>query len=193
MKCTFTYTCCIAGYDNWLVVHSIMNNIPSIDSTPTVVAIHQTGHDGNMAGHSNRKNKYINYGLAGKHFDYSLGWTSCTHFVTQWNGTEVELFHRKRRKEDKNCVSKYKRKVRNPYIYSDWKISWGCIHIWLNLILQDVVTCDGSYTFNPRSPRPFQLLRSHTPPSNVYNVNLRLGMFGILLAPNMSLKLTSDS
>ena len=105
-----------------MVVHSLTNNFPTIDASPTVVAIHQTGHDGNMAGHSNRVDRLINYGYAGKSFDYGLGWTSCSHFVTEWKENDVVLFHRKGRKEDKGCSAKLRRKGKDPNIYSGWKI-----------------------------------------------------------------------
>ena len=39
------------GYDNWLVDYVYHNGIDSVDVTKTLHAIHQTGIDGNMAGH----------------------------------------------------------------------------------------------------------------------------------------------
>ena len=38
------------GYDNWLVVTAIVKKMVVIDTTKTVIALHQTGTDGNFAG-----------------------------------------------------------------------------------------------------------------------------------------------
>ncbi len=38
------------GYDNWLVVTAIVKRMVLIDTTKTVLALHQTGPDGNFAG-----------------------------------------------------------------------------------------------------------------------------------------------
>ncbi len=38
------------GYDNWLVVTAIVKKMNVIDTTGTVIALHQTGTDGNFAG-----------------------------------------------------------------------------------------------------------------------------------------------
>ena len=39
------------GYDNWLVQHALKSNISVLDATETIHALHQTGSDGNYAGH----------------------------------------------------------------------------------------------------------------------------------------------
>ncbi len=38
------------GYDNWLVVTAIVKRMVVIDTTNTILALHQTGSDGNFAG-----------------------------------------------------------------------------------------------------------------------------------------------
>ena len=38
------------GYDNWLVVTAIVKKMVVIDTTKTIIALHQTGTDGNFAG-----------------------------------------------------------------------------------------------------------------------------------------------
>ena len=40
------------GYDNWLVVTAIVKKMVVIDTTKTIIALHQTGSDGNFAGDS---------------------------------------------------------------------------------------------------------------------------------------------
>jgi hypothetical protein len=42
------------GYDNWLVDYAFHNSIDLVDVTRTVHAIHQSGVDGNKAGHTVR-------------------------------------------------------------------------------------------------------------------------------------------
>ena len=59
------------GYDNWLVQHALRNNVSVIDATKTLVALHQTGTDGNYAGH-NHPDKDYNMKILGP-FDPSLG------------------------------------------------------------------------------------------------------------------------
>jgi hypothetical protein len=39
------------GYDNWLVDYTFHNDVDAVDVTRTLHAIHQTGVDGNKAGH----------------------------------------------------------------------------------------------------------------------------------------------
>ena len=41
------------GYDNWLVVTAIVKKMVVIDTTKTIIALHQTGIDGNFAGKKN--------------------------------------------------------------------------------------------------------------------------------------------
>ena len=39
------------GYDNFLVVNALRHNVSVVDATNTLLAVHQTGHDGNTAGY----------------------------------------------------------------------------------------------------------------------------------------------
>ena len=39
------------GYDNFLVLNALRHNVSVVDASNTVLAMHQTGGDGNLAGH----------------------------------------------------------------------------------------------------------------------------------------------
>ena len=102
------------GYDNWLVVTALVKKIFTIDMTKTVMAVHQTDTDGNFAGHSKKPSgdTYINYALAGKRFDYSLGHVTCGQFYTDYQKGKPALLER-----DKNRCEKIFRHLRlNPYV-----------------------------------------------------------------------------
>ncbi len=51
------------GYDNWLVVTAITKEIVVIDTTKTILALHQTGKDGNFAGKFLTERKNINVNI----------------------------------------------------------------------------------------------------------------------------------
>mmetsp|Transcript_67140 Transcript_67140/g.160137 ORF Transcript_67140/g.160137 Transcript_67140/m.160137 type:complete len:1001 (+) Transcript_67140:245-3247(+) len=51
------------AYDNWLVDHSYHDGIDIIDCTRTTLALHQTGADGNKAGHSKGDSTLYNLNL----------------------------------------------------------------------------------------------------------------------------------
>jgi hypothetical protein len=97
------------GYDNWLVATAIRQNITVVEATRTLLAIHQTGPDGNYAG-GKKNGTRTNHDLV-KPFDYSLGRTSCTQLYTAYNGTVVVLKER-----TKNlCEKIYYKYNLNPY------------------------------------------------------------------------------
>ena len=61
------------GYDNWLVQYALKNNISVIDTTNTLLALHQTGKEGNHEGHHHSN---VNYNMELlKPFPASLGKT----------------------------------------------------------------------------------------------------------------------
>ena len=96
------------GYDNWLVATAVRRNISVVDATLTLSALHQTGLDGNFAGrrYKEASDRNVNYQFAGNHFDYSVGVTTCSHFVTQWVGSRVTILERpKRIRIEHKCVS----------------------------------------------------------------------------------------
>ena len=84
----------LPGYDNYLVVMAIRHNISVIDATNTIKAVHQTGKDGNYAGH-HRKNVGYNYKVIGE-FGYDAGVTSNAQYITiQNNQHRIQLQERK--------------------------------------------------------------------------------------------------
>lgn len=46
------------AYDNFLVAMAIRNKLDTVDATKTLLALHQTGKDGNYAGHKSKDSKY---------------------------------------------------------------------------------------------------------------------------------------
>ena len=54
------------GYDNFLVLTAIENNVSVIDATGTLLAVHQTDEEGNFAGRESTLEKYININLLRK-------------------------------------------------------------------------------------------------------------------------------
>jgi len=83
------------AYDNWLVDHAFHQGLDRVDVTNTVHAVHQTGHDGNMAGHTPRVDSNWNKDLATKHGGgYDHGTTDHGNFETRWHGPEMHLIAR---------------------------------------------------------------------------------------------------
>ena len=68
------------AFDNYVVAMGIRNNVTVIDATATVRALHQTGRDGNYAGHF--RNPRVNRRIIGK-FNYYKGLTTCAQWHTQ--------------------------------------------------------------------------------------------------------------
>ena len=84
------------GYDNWLVATALQKNISVVDATLTLSALHQTGLDGNFAGHTYKESgeRNVNLRLAGYYFDYSTGVTTCSHFITRRVQSQVLILER---------------------------------------------------------------------------------------------------
>ena len=74
------------------LVTAVNRNFSVVDATATVTALHQTGVDGNNAGHRQQKgdDTYVNHRLAGR-FDYSNGITTCANLMTRWRKYRVVL------------------------------------------------------------------------------------------------------
>ena len=68
------------GYDNYLVYNALRHNMSVVDATNTVLAVHQTGRDGNLAGHGGKHAGY-NMGQIGR-FNFRAGLTRSSQFVT---------------------------------------------------------------------------------------------------------------
>ena len=80
-----------AGYDNYLVAMAVKVKAATIDTTLTVSAVHQTGLDGNYAGHTNlNKDKSYNHKLLGN-FPYGGGHTTSCWHRTQWENGAVQI------------------------------------------------------------------------------------------------------
>lgn len=73
-----------AGYDNYLVgLFKRHDNVTAVDVTKTVLAVHQTGWDGNQANRKHIDTKYNN-NVIGK-FHYTHGFTINTPYLTAFN------------------------------------------------------------------------------------------------------------
>jgi len=69
------------GYDNFLVASAIRNNVSVIDATATILAVHQTDLEGNLAGAKVGKDTRFNKQLIGK-FRYFKGHTKSAPYET---------------------------------------------------------------------------------------------------------------
>jgi len=81
-----------AGIDNWLLVTALVGDAVVVDAGRTVTARHQvppgyrpSAHYDRRPGSSDIDDARLNYRLAGKSFDYSLGLTDCAPFYTMFN------------------------------------------------------------------------------------------------------------
>ena len=102
------------GYDNWLVVAALVNQIPVVDATETVTALHQTGEDGNLAGWQAMSERHINNDIS-RRFDYRLGHVICGQFTTQRkNGTIIIT---ERNFNGKTCNKRKVPLVQNPFMW----------------------------------------------------------------------------
>jgi len=70
------------GYDNFLVLMAIRDNVSVIDATKTLLAVHQTDFEGNLAG---LHGKDVNYNMRhlGK-FDFRKGMTLSALYETKF-------------------------------------------------------------------------------------------------------------
>lgn len=80
------------AYDNWLVDHAYHDNLDRVDISRTVYAVHQTGADGNKAGHKKRMdtdwNKHLVTRLGG---GYDHGHTHHANWETRWHNSAMKL------------------------------------------------------------------------------------------------------
>ena len=79
----------ISGYDNWLVVTGVQQDMMVVDTSQTILAVHQTGDDGNYAGFLHQReikpgqDPLNNIDLAGHSFSYRLGRVTCAQYETR--------------------------------------------------------------------------------------------------------------
>ena len=82
------------GYDNYFVTKAVEFGFSLVDATETLLALHQTGVDGNYAGHGFSKDKRYNYRLIEGNVDISKGITVVALYKTVWKDCSVEVWHR---------------------------------------------------------------------------------------------------
>lgn len=75
------------GYDNWLVDFAVHSGVETVDASHTILATHQTGKDGNKAGHRETPDKLYNIEMMNDHKDH--GKTSKCRFNTEWYTGQV--------------------------------------------------------------------------------------------------------
>ena len=110
------------GYDNFLVANALRHRVSVIDATDTLLALHQTGKDGNMAGHHGRYPGY-NMRLLGR-FNFHAGLTSGSQYVSKLannshNLLTVEIVKRPRKNRTRTAVPRTFSRLsvqRDPYI-----------------------------------------------------------------------------
>ena len=104
-----------AGFDNWLVATAIKAEVPVIDASGAITAIHLSKEGYEVKGHLKRKGDiFSNYRLAGQHFRYVLGATICAHLTLSQKGTGlVELEYRTMNR----CRLYFFQIKKNPYIF----------------------------------------------------------------------------
>ena len=76
------------AYDNWIVVTALMKQIPLVDATNTITALHQTDARGDREG-AMAVAKRVNRLLAGEKFSYRLGSTLCAQFRTNYKNGSI--------------------------------------------------------------------------------------------------------
>lgn len=104
-----------AGFDNWLMVNAILNNIPVIDASYAITAIHLSNAEDQYRGHvmHAHHDRAVNYILAGMHFDYTLAAMRCSHMILERNKGRTVLKHR----VPNTCTLQYFKNKRNPYYF----------------------------------------------------------------------------
>jgi len=105
------------GYDNFLVLNALRHNVSVVDATNTLLAMHQTDRDGNMAGHSGRYAGY-NMHLLGR-FNFRAGMTSSSQYMTTFvneSGRLVDIEVQRRPKKNRTGTARPKTKRRTTTI-----------------------------------------------------------------------------
>ena len=69
------------AYDNFLVDTALRHNVSVVDATATLLALHQTGADGNKAGENNTDRSFNNLAI-GKSYRYRWPDTNDSQYVT---------------------------------------------------------------------------------------------------------------
>ena len=110
------------GYDNWLLIKALTKQIPLVDATITVTALHQTDTKGIYEGSTATVEKWLNVQLAGASENNSsnglhLGYTYCAHFHTiRYHGS---IIIREGRSNGKICNNHTVPHVLSPFHLSN--------------------------------------------------------------------------
>ncbi|XP_069117984.1 uncharacterized protein [Argopecten irradians] len=75
------------AYDNWIVAHARCNHLKVVDTTNTILAIHQTTDEGNKNGHAHKSANYNDALLISLHAprDYVKGFIICLEWYSYEN------------------------------------------------------------------------------------------------------------
>ena len=79
-------------YDNFMIAHSIAQNIPVLDATRTIFAMHQTLTN-NYESRKGKKDMGINRMILrhGHEFHYALGLVDCAQFNSLWDNATARI------------------------------------------------------------------------------------------------------
>jgi len=77
------------GYDNYIVATAIINNVSVVDASATLLAVHMTDFEGNLAGSKHTDGKF-NRQLIGRKFQYGAGRTSSAQYETTLVGNMTD-------------------------------------------------------------------------------------------------------
>lgn len=80
------------AYDNYLVAKAIMKGVSVVDATKTLLALHQSGVDGDYAGFKNKDQDFNSKAIGA--FNYGRGHTTGSQYFTQYRSGHIELWRR---------------------------------------------------------------------------------------------------
>ena len=89
------------AYDNFLVGIAIEQRVTVVDATATLLALHQTGSDGDFASRWNKDDDVNIIRIGG--FNYVIGWTTSARYETRFTVDEMSNRNKvtvERRKRD---------------------------------------------------------------------------------------------
>jgi len=95
------------GYDNYLVLMAIRDKVSVIDATKTLLAVHQTDFEGNLAG---LHGKDVNYNM--RHlgrFDFRKGMTSSALYESKFedsSNTSIVIIRREQHRTEQRRAAK---------------------------------------------------------------------------------------
>ena len=100
------------GYDNFLVLMAIRDNVSVIDATRTLLAVHQTDFEGNLAGLYGKDANYNVRRLG--NFNFRKGMTSSAQYETKFedsSNTSIVVVRREQHRTEQRRTSKSVQKV----------------------------------------------------------------------------------